>query len=98
MTNTFWLHWIHLGLMWGVATLASLRLWRRRAGTLSVRFCRIVWVILGQASGFYVGSKTWAVLPVAAGAAGLSTRELQVTEPPAMRRPLFETRLAWAAS
>jgi hypothetical protein len=38
----------------------------------SVLYCWAVWVILGQASGSYVGPKTWAVLLIGAAAAVVS--------------------------
>jgi hypothetical protein len=67
LTNYFWLHWIYLGLVWGVAMLAAVSLWLRLLGTTSILYCWSVWLILGQASGSYVGPKTWAVLLIAAG-------------------------------
>ncbi len=94
LTNYFWLHWIYLGVVWGVALVVGLTWWLRKLGTPSVLFCWIVWVILGQASGSYVGPKTWAVLLIAAAAAILSGREIAVAEPRAARKPLFQHRLA----
>ena len=94
LTNYFWLHWIYLGLVWGVTLVVGLSWWLRKLGTPSILFCWIVWVILGQASGSYVGPKTWAVLLIAAAAAILSGRETAVAEPRAARRPLFQHRLA----
>jgi hypothetical protein len=89
LTNYFWLHWIYLGLVWGVATLVGLSWWLRRLGTPSVLFCWIVWVILGQASGSYVGPKTWAVLLIAAAASILGQRDVAVAAPRRAARPLF---------
>jgi hypothetical protein len=94
LTNYFWLHWIYLGLVWGVAVVVGLCWWLRKLGTPSILFCWIVWIILGQASGSYVGPKTWAVLLIAAAAAILSGRETAVAEPRAVQRPLFQHRLA----
>jgi hypothetical protein len=37
-----------------------------------VLYCWTVWVILGQASGSYVGPKTWSVLLMAAAASILA--------------------------
>lgn len=89
LTNYFWLHWIYLGLVWGVATILGLSWWLRRLGTPSVLFCWIVWVILGQASGSYVGPKTWAVLLIAAAASILGQRDVPVAAPRRAARPLF---------
>ena len=94
LTNYFWLHWIYLGLVWGVTVVAGLSWWLRKLGTPSILFCWIVWVVLGQASGSYVGPKTWAVLLIGAAAAVLSGRETAVAAPRAARRPLFQQRFA----
>jgi hypothetical protein len=67
LTNYVWLHWIYLGLVWGTIMFAALSIWLRMLGVPSVLYCWAVWVILGQASGSYVGPKTWAVLLIAAG-------------------------------
>jgi hypothetical protein len=87
LTNFFWLHWIYLGAVWGVIVLAALSLWLRLLGAASILYCWAVWVVLGQASGSYVGPKTWAVLLIAAAASILVTRsseqqELVAAEPP----------------
>lgn len=74
LTNYFWLHWIYLGLVGGVIMFAALSVWLRMLGVPSVLYCWAVWLILGQASGSYVGPKTWAVLLIAAGTSILSTR------------------------
>lgn len=94
LTNYFWLHWIYLGLVWGVAVVVGICWWLRKLGTPSILFCWIVWIILGQASGSYVGPKTWAVLLIAAAAAILNERETTAAEPGAVQRPLFQHRLA----
>jgi hypothetical protein len=72
LTNYFWLHWIYLGVVWGVICLVAMSIWLRMLGTPSVLYCWAVWIILGQASGSYVGPKTWAVLLIAA-ASGILT-------------------------
>ncbi len=86
LTNYFWLHWIYLGLVWGVIVLAGISLWLRLLGASSIFYCWAVWVILGQASGSYVGPKTWAVLLIAAAASILVARtsdaKQAVTLPP----------------
>jgi hypothetical protein len=66
LTNFFWLHWIYLGLVWGTIIAIALSLWLRALGTPSVLFCWSVWIVFGQASGAYVGPKTWCVLLMAA--------------------------------
>jgi hypothetical protein len=74
LTNYFWLHWIYLGAVWGVIIIAALTLWLRTLGAASLLYCWAVWTILGQASGAYVGPKTWAVLLIAAAASVLVAR------------------------
>ncbi|MBX3503154.1 MAG: hypothetical protein KF889_27235 [Alphaproteobacteria bacterium] len=74
LTNYFWLHWIYLGLVWGCVIIVGISLWLRILGVPSVLYCWACWTILGQASGAYVGPKTWAVLFTAAAASILVTR------------------------
>ncbi|HKU95440.1 MAG TPA: hypothetical protein VJR58_09195 [Vineibacter sp.] len=74
LTNYFWLHWIYLGLIWGIVTLVGLCIWLRKLGVPSLLYCGAVWLILGQAGGAYVGPKTWSVLLIAAASAILSRR------------------------
>jgi hypothetical protein len=93
LTNYFWLHWIYLGLVWGVVALAGITLWLRLLGASSILYCWTVWVILGQASGSYVGPKTWTVLLIAAAASILVTRtneadETVTVQPEPALRPL----------
>lgn len=66
LTNYFWLHWVYLGLIWGSLAILALSLWLRALGTPSVVFCLMVWSVMGQASGDYVGPRTWAVMAMAA--------------------------------
>lgn len=73
LTNYVWLHWIYLGLVWGVLCIVAISVWLRLLGVPSVLYCWIVWVILGQASGSYVGPKTWSVMLIAAAASILTT-------------------------
>lgn len=82
--NFFFLHWIYLGLVWGSIMIAAVTIWLRAIGIPSAAFCWLVWAILGQASGAYVGPLAWAVLYLA-GAAALSRLQLE----PALSRPLF---------
>ena len=74
LINYFWLHWVYLGLVWGVIIMAALSGWLRALDVPSVAFCWMVWVILGQAAGAYVGPTCWAVLFLAAAAAVLHQR------------------------
>ena len=39
--------------------LVAVSVWLRMLGVPSLIYCWAVWVILGQASGSYVGPKTW---------------------------------------
>ena len=72
LTNYVWLHWIYLGLVWGVLTIVAVSVWLRLLGVPSVLYCWAVWIILGQASGAYVGPKTWTVMLIAAAASILA--------------------------
>jgi hypothetical protein len=74
LINYFWLHWIYLGFVWGVAMIAVISAWLRILGVPSVAFCWATWAVLGQASGAYVGPTCWAVLFLAAGACLLHQR------------------------
>jgi hypothetical protein len=74
VVNYFWLHWIYLGLVWGLIMMAALTVWLRVLGVPSFAFCWMVWAILGQASGAYVGPTCWAVLFLAGAAAVLHQR------------------------
>jgi hypothetical protein len=92
LTNYFWLHWIYLGLIWGAVIFAGISGWLRILGVPSVLYCWAVWTILGQASGAYVGPKTWAVLFTAAAASFLVTRSSGLQQLP------LETRTYSTAS
>lgn len=81
LTNYFWLHWVYLGLIMGSVIAAAIGLWLRRIGVPSALFCFMVWAVLGQASGAYVGPKTWAVLYIAAGTATLAVGSLRRAAP-----------------
>ena len=94
LTNYFWLHWIYLGLVWGVLSVVAISVWLRMLGAPSVLYCWTIWLILGQASGSYVGPKTWSVLLISAAASILrvgSRRPHPATtrsRAPALRTPL----------
>jgi hypothetical protein len=87
--NYFWLHWIYLGLIWGLIVAGAITVWLRVLGVPSPAFCWMVWAILGQASGAYVGPTCWAVLFLAGAAAVLNQRR-----EPADERPRVRTALA----
>jgi hypothetical protein len=92
LINYFWLHWIYLGMVWGLIIAAALTIWLRVLGVPSPAFCWMAWAILGQASGAYVGPTCWAVMFLAGAAAVLHERpEAQNlanarTAPPGTRR------------
>jgi hypothetical protein len=96
LTNFFWLHWIYLGAVWGVIVLVALSVWLRMLGTVSLAYCWTVWVVLGQASGSYVGPKTWAVLLIGAATTILVARSTERRAPAAAmpaQPALLRTRL-----
>ncbi|MGE3906604.1 MAG: hypothetical protein AB7F36_11655 [Reyranellaceae bacterium] len=66
LTNYFWLHWIYLGGLFGVLTLVAISVWLRVLGVGALIYCWLVWALFGQASGAYVGPKTWVVLALVA--------------------------------
>ena len=77
LINYFWLHWIYLGIVWGLIIIAALTAWLGVLGVPSPAFCWVAWAILGQASGAYVGPTCWAVLFLAGAAAVLHQRSEQ---------------------
>jgi len=85
--NYFWLHWIYLGLIWGLIMAAAVTVWLRVLGVPSPAFCWMVWAILGQASGAYVGPTCWAVMLLAGAAAVLHERAEPVKERRRARTP-----------
>jgi hypothetical protein len=60
--------------VWGFIITVALSIWLRVLGVPSPAFCWMVWAILGQASGAYVGPTCWAVMFLAGGAAILHQR------------------------
>ena len=97
LINYFWLHWIYLGFVWGVAMIAVISGWLRILGVPSVAFCWVTWAILGQASGAYVGPTCWAVLFLA-GAAAILHQRAPAVAPIAWRLPLAHQFVALARS
>jgi hypothetical protein len=88
LINFFWLHWIYLGIVWGIVITAAWSLWLRRLGVPSVAFCWFVWILMGQAAGAYVGPTCWAVLFLSGAAALLHEKE-PVGQQPRVRRELL---------
>lgn len=86
ITNYFWLHWIFLGLLWGIAVLIAMSWYLTRIGVPSVLFCWAVWTVFGQAAGGYVDPRTWTVLALAAAISVVYEREAAAE---ASRRPLY---------
>lgn len=82
LINYFWLHWIYLGLVWGLVMAVAVTAWLWMLGVPSPAFCWMVWAILGQASGAYVGPTCWAVLLLAGAAAVLHQRSQSPGEGP----------------
>ena len=80
LTNYFWLHWIYFGLFFGLLVFVALSIWVRTLGAPGLWFCWLVWAILGQASGSYVGPKTWAVLLLAAASSILAQRKRETAD------------------
>lgn len=87
LTNYLWLHWIYLGLIWGTVIIIAITFWLRLIGVPTALFCWTVWAIMGQASGAYVGPKTWAIMFIAGAAAVLVRRPV-----PAVYVPIEERR------
>lgn len=82
LINYFWLHWIYLGLFFGLVVAFAITSWFYALGVPSMAFCWMVWAILGQASGAYVGPTCWAVLFLTAAAAILHQRADAAAERP----------------
>jgi len=83
VVNYFWMHWLYLGLFCGLVITFALTGWFYALGVPSMAFCWMVWAILGQASGAYVGPTCWAVLFLTGAAAILHQRADATAE----RRP-----------
>jgi hypothetical protein len=95
--NYFWLHWIYLGVLWGTVLAIALTLWLKVLGAPSPAFAWMVWAILGQSSGAYVGPTCWAVFFLAAAAAVLQQRPRALDEAPLLQPapPPPNVRAAW---
>ena len=48
LINYFWLHWIYLGIVWGLIIIAALTAWLGVLGVPSPAFCWVAWAILGK--------------------------------------------------
>jgi hypothetical protein len=66
LTNYFWTLWIFMGLAGGTALLCAVSFVLKSAGTPSLLFCWITWIVFGQTVGGFVAPRTWAVLALAA--------------------------------
>ena len=95
LTNYFWLHWIYLGPVWGLAVLLALTFWLRSLGVANLAACWVTWVVLGQASGAYVSPKTWFILLLPA-AASILHRSQPEDIPVRRRRERAAVRLRMA--
>ncbi len=62
LTNFFWLHWVFLGLFWGIVAILAISIFLRTLGAPSLLFCWGIWAVFGQSSGGYVDPRTWIVL------------------------------------
>jgi hypothetical protein len=96
LNNYFWLHWMYLGLGWGIAILAAISWYLRRLGTHNVVLCWIIWAVFGQASGAYVSPKPWAVLMLACAVTTLRYRYPSSQAARAPRKPAGLARGAYA--
>ena len=85
-------HWIYLGAVWGAVALLALTAMLRMLGAASILYCWTVWTVLGQASGSYVGPKTWAVLLIGAATTILVTRSIEQRSlsPAAPAKPVLQ--------
>src|SRR5260370_21349810 len=91
------MHWVYLGLFWGLAVMAGLTYWLVVLRVPSPAFCWMVWAILGQSSGAYVGPTCSAVLFLAGAAALLHQRSLEVdVAPRIMPAPVPAIRSIWS--
>lgn len=84
ITNYFWLHWIFLGLLFGMLMIAALSWHLRALGVQSMAFCWGVWVVFGQGAGGYVDPRTWTVFIMAALISVLHERAAAPAEHPVM--------------
>ncbi len=81
LTNYFWLHWIYMGLLFGILVFVAFYIWLRTVGVGSPFFCFAIWVVMGQSIGAYVGPRTWFVMLLAAAGAVMHRQVLQYTVP-----------------
>jgi hypothetical protein len=97
LINYFWLHWIYLGVLWGLVITGALSLWLTALGVPSVMFCWMVWAILGQSSGAYVGPTCWAVMFLSAAAAVLHQRSAEADNAirPIAAPPVLSVQALW---
>jgi hypothetical protein len=96
LTNYFWLHWIYLGVGWGIIMMLAVGKFLQTLKVPSIAFCALVWAIMGQASGAYVSPKPWTVLLFAAAVSLLHHwQPMRLRKRPGSAKPLWRTR--WTA-
>lgn len=88
LTNYFWLHWIFLGLFWGIVTLLALSVFLRTLGAPSLLFCWSVWAVFGQSSGGYVDPQTWTVLLLTCTVSVIAERDARAADAARLRTPM----------
>jgi hypothetical protein len=97
LNNYFWLHWIYLGLFWGVVLLSAVTWLIILLRAPSVLFCWSIWAIFGQAAGAYVSPKTWTVMLLSVAISIMAVRRPLLAVSPGHRswhgRPLPVGRL-----
>jgi hypothetical protein len=71
LVNYFWLHWIYLGLIFGILAMIAIYTWTRLIGVSTPMFAWFIWAIMGQSLGAYVGPRTWFVYFLAAAGAAV---------------------------
>lgn len=96
MNNFFWLHWIYLGIGWGLLMFGALTRFLRTLHASSVLFCWTVWAVMGQASGAYVSPKPWATLLIACAISVLHYRQPDLV--PYRSRLRIDAELAMAGA
>lgn len=97
ITNFFWLHWIFLGLGFGILMLAVVTGYLRILGVPCLLYCWAVWTVFGQAAGGYVDPRTWTVLMLAAVIATIHEREASALHQPTARMAMAYGRTSVAS-
>ena len=71
LVNYFCLHWIYLGLIFGLIAIMAIYAWARMLGVATPMFAWAIWAIMGQSMGAYVSPRAWFVFFLAAAGAAL---------------------------